>query len=233
MVILTPSVKLVSVTPDAEQTMAYIARVSNPKNQDNPNYAGLLRYCIEHEHWSVFEQAYMTLEIETSLAIATQILRHRSFTFQQFSQRYADASLLSMEIPIPDLRRQDTKNRQNSIDDLDHDTKIRLQTQISAHFHHAKVLYDTLLQNGVAKECARAVLPQNTMTRIYMTGSVRSWATYIRLRSANGTQKEHMDVANLCKCIFICQFPSVSEALGWTRHEDCPECQDAHSITIE
>lgn len=233
MVILTPSVKLVSVTPDAEQTMAYIARVSNPKNQDNPNYARLLQYCIEHEHWSVFEQAYMTLEIETSLAIATQILRHRSFTYQQYSMRYSDASLLSMEIPIPDLRRQDTKNRQNSIDDLDRDTKVRLQSQISAHFHHAKVLYDTLLKNGVAKECARAVLPQNTLTRMYMTGSVRSWIHYISLREKNGTQQEHMDVANLCKCIFICQFPSVSEALGWTRHEDCPECQDAHSITIE
>lgn len=233
MVILTPSVKLVSVTPDAEKTMAYVARVSNPKNQDNPNYARLLQYCIEHEHWSVFEQAYMTLEIETSLAIATQILRHRSFTFQQFSQRYADTSLLSMEIPIPDLRRQDTKNRQNSIDDLDQETKLRLQTQVSAHFHHAKVLYDTLLKNGVAKECARAVLPQNTMTRLYMTGSVRSWIHYISLREKNGTQQEHMDVANLCKCIFICQFPSVAEALGWVRHKDCPECQDAHSITIE
>ena len=233
MVILTPSVKLVSVTPDAEQTMSYVARVSNPNNQTNPNYAGLLKYCIEHEHWSVFEQAYMTLEIETSLAIATQILRHRSFTFQQFSQRYADASLLSMEIPIPDLRRQDTKNRQNSIDDIDNDTKIRLQTQISAHFHHAKTLYDTLLKNGVAKECARAVLPQATMTRIYMTGSVRSWIHYINLRSAHGTQQEHMDVANLCKCVFICQFPTVSQALGWTREEDCPDCQDAHSITIE
>ena len=233
MVILTPSVKLVSVTPDAEKTMAYVARVSNPKNQDNPNYARLLQYCIEHEHWSVFEQAYMTLEIETSLAIATQILRHRSFTFQQFSQRYADTSLLSMEIPIPDLRRQDTKNRQNSIDDLDNDTKLRLQTQISAHFHHAKVLYDTLLKNGIAKECARAVLPQNTMTRIYMTGSVRSWIHYINLRSAHGTQKEHMDVANLCKCVFTCQFPVVSEALGWIRSDECPTCQDAKSIIIE
>jgi thymidylate synthase (FAD) len=233
MVILTPSVKVVSVTPDAEKTMAYVARVSNPNNQDNPNFSGLLRYCIQHEHWSVFEQAYMTLEIETSLAIATQILRHRSFTFQQFSQRYADASLLSMEIPIPDLRRQDTKNRQNSTDDLDQEAKIRLQTQISAHFHHAKVLYDTLLQNGVAKECARAVLPQNTMTRIYMTGSVRSWIHYISLRGSNGTQKEHMDVANLCKCVFICQFPTVSEALGWVRTEECPTCQDAKSIIIE
>jgi thymidylate synthase (FAD) len=233
MVILTPSVKLVSVTPDAEKTMAYIARVSNPNNQMNPNYAGLLKYCIEHQHWSVFEQAHMSLEIETSLSIATQILRHRSFTFQQFSQRYADASLLSMEIPIPDLRRQDTKNRQNSIDDIDHDLKIRLQSQISAHFHQAKVLYDTLLKNGVAKECARGVLPQATMTRLYMTGNIRSWITYIQLREKNGTQKEHMDVANLCKCIFICQFPTVSEALGWTRTEECPECQDAHSITIE
>lgn len=199
-----------------QEVISYIARVSNPNNQLNfDTAAGLLKYCIKHEHWSIFEHAHMTLEINTTLDIATQILRHRSFTFQQFSQRYADTSLLAENIPVPDLRRQDTKNRQNSIDDLDHETKIRLQTQISAHFRAAKVLYDTLLANGIAKECARKVLPQNTQTRIYMTGNVRSWIHYINLRSANGTQLEHQQVALECKKIFIEKFPAISEALGW------------------
>lgn len=227
------TVKLISVTPDAEQTMAYIARVSNPANQDNENYAGLLRYCINHNHWSVFEQATMTLEIETTRGIAAQILRHRSFTFQEFSQRYADTNLLSEHIPTPELRRQDTKNRQNSTDDLDGYLKLVLEGEIQEHFARARLLYDRLLSQGVAKECARFVLPLATPTRIYMTGSCRSWIHYINLRSANGTQKEHMDIAEACKCVFICQFPTVAEALGWQRSEECPECVDAPSITIE
>jgi len=225
--------KLISVTPDAEKTMAYVARVSNPANQDNQNYAKLLAYCIKHNHWSVFEQSFMTLEIETSRGIAAQILRHRSFTFQEFSQRYADTSLLTDHIPIPRLRRQDTKNRQNSIDDIPEYMKLKLEGEISEHFAFAKGLYNRLLEYGVAKECARFVLPLATPTRIYMTGSCRSWIHYINLRTANGTQKEHMDIAEACKCIFMCQFPSVSEALGWTRSQDCPECNDAPSITIE
>ncbi len=208
------TVKLISITPDAEQTMAYIARVSNPANQDNENYSKLLAYCIKHNHWSVFEQSSMTLEIETTRGIAAQILRHRSFTFQEFSQRYADSSLLG-EIPVPELRRQDTKNRQNSIDDLSDDMKRDLWLKINDHFQEAMQLYKELLDKGVAKECARFVLPLATPTRIYMTGSCRSWIHYINLRSAHGTQKEHMDIALACRDVFKQQFPSVAEALEW------------------
>jgi thymidylate synthase (FAD) len=195
--------------------MAYIARVSNPSNQENPNYAKLLGYCIKHNHWSVFEQSFMTLEIETNRGIAAQILRHRSFTYQEFSQRYADTNLLSDVIPIPELRRQDTKNRQNSIDDLADGLKMDLYAKIREHFDNAQKLYDELLEAEVAKECARFVLPLATPTKIYMSGSCRSWIHYINLRSANGTQKEHMDIALECKKIFTEVFPSVSEALEW------------------
>jgi len=209
------NVKLISVTPDAEKTMAYVARVSNPSNQDNENYAGLLRYCIKHNHWSVFEQAHMTLEIETSRGIAAQILRHRSFTFQEFSQRYADTNLLAEDIPIPELRRQDTKNRQNSTDDLEEEKVFVMNKMIQDLFRDAQDVYNFLLTQGVAKECARFVLPLATPTRIYMTGSVRSWAHYINLRSANGTQKEHMLIAEQCREVFKEQFPTVAEALEW------------------
>ena len=205
---------LVSVTPDAEKTMGYVARVSNPNNQENPKVEGLLKYCIKHGHWSVFEQAFMTLEINTTRAIGAQILRHRSFTYQEFSQRYADAGMLG-DIPIPDLRRQDSKNRQNSIDDIDPMTKAKFEGKIEEHFYAAQHLYNELLEAGIAKECARAVLPLNTPTRLYMTGSVRSWIHYITLRSANGTQKEHMDLALSAKEIFIEQFPAVAEAMEW------------------
>ena len=209
------SVKLISVTPDAEQTMAYVARVSNPKNQENPNYAKLLGYCIKHNHWSVFEQAFMTLEIETTRGLAAQILRHRSFTYQEWSQRYADSSMLAEQIPMFDLRRQDTKNRQNSIDDIDDFVKQEYEIKIRRHFDEAMVLYQSMLDMGIAKECARFVLPLATPTRMYMSGSVRSWIHYITLRSANGTQKEHMDIAEACKKIFVEQFPTCAEALEW------------------
>ena len=212
-------VKLISVTPDAEKHMGYVARVSNPSNQENPKVAGLLSYCIKHQHWSVFEQAFMTLEIETTRGLAAQILRHRSFTYQEFSQRYADSSLLGDTIQLPDLRRQDTKNRQNSIDDVDPFLKQELEITIKRHFESAMDIYKHMLEMGIAKECARFVLPLATPTRLYMTGSVRSWIHYIELRSAHGTQKEHMDIANECKCIFAGQFPIVAEALGWTSHE--------------
>ena len=208
------TVKLVSITPDAEKTMAHIARVSNPNNQDNEKFAGLLKYCIKHNHWSVFEQSSMTLEIETTRAIAAQILRHRSFTFQEFSQRYADSTQLGT-IPVPKLRKQDLKNRQNSTDDLDEFVKQKLELQMKTLFDSATALYQQMLEEGVAKECARMVLPLCTPTRIYMTGSCRSWIHYIELRSANGTQKEHMDIAQACKTVFIEQFPIVSEALEW------------------
>ena len=212
------NVKLISVTPDAENNIAYCARVSNPNNQENEKIAGLLKYCINHKHWSIFEQAFMTLEIETTRGLAAQILRHRSFTYQEFSQRYADSSLLAEQIPMFDLRRQDTKNRQNSIDDIDPFTKQEFEIQIQRHFASAMDLYQAMLDKGIAKECARFVLPLATPTKIYMSGSVRSWIHYIDLRSANGTQKEHMDIANECKCIFAGQFPVIAEALGWTEH---------------
>jgi len=209
------NVKLVTVTPDAEKTMGYVARVSNPNNQDNPKVAGLLGYCIKHGHWSVFEQAHMTVEIETTRGLAAQILRHRSFTYQEFSQRYADSSLLGDTIPLPELRSQDTKNRQNSIDDVDPFVNQDFQLKMQRHFLDGMKLYKEMLDAGIAKECARFVLPLATPTRLYMTGSVRSWIHYIDLRSAHGTQKEHMDIANECKCIFAGQFPIVAEALEW------------------
>ena len=209
------NVSLVSVSPDAEKHMAYCARVSNPNNQNNDNYAGLLRYCIKHQHWSIFEQAFMTLEINTTRGLAAQILRHRSFTFQEFSQRYADTNLLDTNIPLPELRRQDTKNRQNSIDDIPEEQSKMLLGRIQNYFNEGLDLYNELLREGIAKECARFVLPLATPTRIYMSGSVRSWVHYIDLRSGHGTQKEHMDIANACKTIFTEQFPTVSAALEW------------------
>tara|TARA_B100001093_G_C26847645_1_gene1023645 strand:- start:841 stop:1479 length:639 start_codon:yes stop_codon:yes gene_type:complete len=210
------NVKLLTVTPDAEKTMGYVARVSNPNNQDNPKVAGLLGYCIKHGHWSVFEQAHMTVEINTTRGLAAQILRHRSFTYQEFSQRYADSSLLADEIPLPELRRQDTKNRQNSTDDMDDRKVNHYNKKMQQHFKQGMQLYQNMLKDGVAKECARFVLPLATPTRLFMTGSVRSWIHYIELRSGHGTQKEHMDIANACKDVFRTQFPIVSEALGWT-----------------
>ena len=208
-------IKLVSVTPDAEKTMAYVARVSNPKNQDNEKFAGLLRYCIQHGHWSVFEQAHMTVEINTTRGLAAQILRHRSFTYQEFSQRYADVSYLREHIPLPELRRQDTKNRQNSIDDIDSKIVEKYNKKMRAQFDASIDLYKEMLHDGIAKECARFVLPLATPTRLYMTGSVRSWIHYIDLRSAHGTQKEHMDLVENVRKIFIEQFPIVSQALDW------------------
>ena len=209
------NVKLVTVTPKAEELMGYVARVSNPKNQDNPKVAGLLGYCIKHGHWSVFEQAHMTLEINTTRGLAAQILRHRSFTYQEFSQRYADSSMLGDHIPVPELRRQDDKNRQNSIDDLDRFVVQDFELEMQKHFEDGMNLYKKMLDAGVAKECARFVLPLATPTRLYMTGSVRSWIHYINLRSAHGTQKEHMEIAEECRSIFSEQFPSVSQALEW------------------
>ena len=207
--------KLISVTPDAEQHIAYCARVSNPNNQDNEKFAGLLKYCIKNQHWSIFEHAFMSLEIETTRGLAAQVLRHRSFTFQEFSQRYSSTNLLSSEIELPELRRQDEKNRQNSIDDLDPDVVDKLERQMVTLFSSAYSLYNQMCNAGVAKECARFVLPLATPTRMYMTGSLRSWIHYIELRSANGTQKEHRDIALSCKEIFKKQFPIVAEALDW------------------
>ena len=209
------NVELLSITPDAEKTMAYIARVSNPKNQKNENYSRLLKYCIKNEHWSVFEQSCMTLQIETNRGIAAQILRHRSFTFQEFSQRYAETNLLGIDIPIPELRRQDLQNRQNSIDNIPKEIKIKFNQKIADLFKKSSDLYQEMLDDGIAKECARFILPLATPTRIYMTGSCRSWIHYIQLRTKVGTQKEHMDIAESCKKIFKENFPNVSEAMDW------------------
>ena len=208
-------IKLVSVTPDAEKHMAYVARVSNPQNQDNDQFSGLLKYCIKHGHWSVFEQAFMTVEINTTRGLAAQILRHRSFTYQEFSQRYADVSHIREDIPLPELRSQDTKNRQNSVDDVDSAIVEKYNNEMRKYFDQGIDLYKKMLRDGIAKECARFVLPLATPTRLYMSGSVRSWIHYIDLRSGHGTQKEHMDVAEGVRSIFCDQFPTVSEALEW------------------
>ena len=212
---MKPEVKVVSVTPNAEKTMAYVARVSNPQNQDNEKFAGLLSYCIKHGHWSVFEQAFMTVEINTTRGLAAQILRHRSFTYQEFSQRYQDVSHIREDIPLPALRSQDEKNRQNSVDDVDPVIVEKYNAKMRKHFDASIDLYKEMLHDGIAKECARFVLPLATPTRLYMTGSVRSWIHYIELRSAHGTQKEHMDLVENVRKVFKEQFPTVSEALGW------------------
>ena len=206
------NLSLITVTPDAEKHIAYCARVSNPKNQDNESIAGLLKYCIKHQHWSIFEQAFMTLEIETTRGLAAQILRHRSFTYQEFSQRYAESTALG-DIELPELRRQDDKNRQNSIDDLDPKVVDKLNRQMNTLFSSAYSLYNQMLEAGVAKECARFVLPLATPTRLYMSGTVRSWLHYIELRSGHGTQKEHKEIANECKSIFSEQFPTIASAM--------------------
>ena len=215
MTTMDTQIKLVSVTPDAEKTMGYVARVSNPENQDNPKVAGLLSYCIRHGHWSVFEQAHMTVEINTTRGLAAQILRHRSFTYQEFSQRYQDVSHIREDIPLPELRSQDEKNRQNSIDDVDPAVVKRFNKEMRDHFDKSIDLYKSMLHAGIAKECARFVLPLATPTRLYMTGSVRSWIHYIELRSAHGTQKEHMELVENVRKVFIEQFPLVSQALDW------------------
>jgi len=213
------NVKLISFTPDAEKQIAYCARVSNPKNQDSSNISKLLKYCIDHKHWSIFEMATLNLEINTTRGLAAQILRHRSFSFQEFSQRYADTTLLTEEIPTFELRNQDNKNRQNSIDNIDQEILVKWNSKIREHFAKSKAIYDGMIKDGIAKECARFVLPLATPTRLYMNGSLRSWITYIALREKNGTQKEHMIIAKECKKIFCEQFPIISEALGGFNQE--------------
>lgn len=216
---MNQTVKLVSFTPDAEKTIAYCARVSNPNGQTNDNISKLIKYCIDHKHWSIFEMAHLTLEINTTRGLAAQILRHRSFNFQEFSQRYADTTLLAEDIPLFELRRQDTKNRQNSINDIDQELIVKWNTKIREHFARSKSLYDGMIKDGIAKECARFILPLATPTRLYMNGNIRSWITYIALREKNGTQKEHIDIAKQCKAIFCEQFPIVGDACGGPNDE--------------
>lgn len=214
--------KLVWATPDAEQLIVYMARVSAPKNQTkNDTASKLLKYLIQHKHWSPFEMANMAIEIETTRAISAQILRHRSFAFQEFSQRYADTNELGSAV-LPHLRRQDFKNRQNSIDDLTPDEIGNYYRRISQLFEDAEHLYSEMVSNGVAKECARNVLPLATKTRLYMNGTLRSWLHFIDLRTGPETQMEHRQIAEECKKIFTEQFPVISEAM-WGKPE--PETQ--------
>ena len=203
------SAQLVWVTPNAEKLIGKIARVSNPNNEDNPNVEKLIRYLIKHKHWSPFEMASMCVEIKTTRAIAAQILRHRSFSFQEFSQRYAVAT----DVEIPELRRQDLKNRQNSTNDLDPDIAKLFDRKIDEHFNQAQDLYQQLLDRGVAKECARGVLPLNTVTRLYMSGTLRSWLHYVDLRGDNGTQKEHMTIARSIGELLDSQVPTIARAM--------------------
>lgn len=206
------TVRLISATPEAEDLIAYCARVSNPTNQDNPEYEKLIKYLIKHNHWSPFELAHVVMEVNTTRAIAAQILRHRSFSFQEFSQRYADVSLMSFARP-PHLRRQDTKNRQNSIDDLSSDKTAALYRQISHLYAQSEDLYRELVSSGVAKECAREVLPLGTPTRLLMAGSVRSWLHYIDLRRSNGTQLEHQQIARDAEAVLRGVVPAVCCAM--------------------
>ena len=205
------SVKLISITPNAESIISYCARVSSP-HQDNPDYEKLIKYLITHKHWSPFEMAHMTLEIETSRAIAQQILRHRSFSFQEFSQRYAEA----VDHITYEARRQDVKNRQNSIDDMSQETKDWFKEIQEILWKDAKRYYDKAIQLGIAKEQARFILPLGTKTRLYMSGSLRSWIHYLEIRSGPETQKEHRDIALGARKLFIEQFPAVAKALGWS-----------------
>lgn len=206
------SVQLVHATPNGDDLIAYMARVSNPNNQNNTETsARLIKYLIKHKHWSPFEMVNMCVEINTTRSIAAQILRHRSFSFQEFSQRYA---AVTDNPVIPDLRRQDTKNRQNSIDDLDPFVKQELQLKAQFVFDQAQLLYDEMLGAGVAKECAREVLPLATPTRLYMNGTLRSWIHYCDLRCEKGTQKEHRDIADQCRMQIDSCFPLVSKALS-------------------
>ena len=207
------NVKLIWVTPDAEKRIVKMARVSNPRNEDNwetgPN---LLRYCLKHKHFSIFEMANMCVEIETTRAISPQILRHRSFSFQEFSQRYADTNELGSAV-IPHLRRQDSKNSQNSIDDLSPELIASYYRRISQLCEDAEHLYREMISNGVAKECARSILPLSTQTRLFMNGTLRSWIHYLQLRTDNGTQLEHQQIAQRIKQIFCDQFPVIGQAV--------------------
>lgn len=213
---MTHKAKLIAVTPEAESIITYCARVSSPQNQDNLDTAPkLLSYCIKNKHWSIFEMANMVVEINTTRSISAQFIRHKSISVQEFSQRYADTTLLGAAA-MPHLRRQDVKNRQNSIDDLNAETIQKYYRRISNLFEDSEHLYQEMLSDGVAKECARDILPLATPTRIYANGNLRSWITYIALREKNGTQLEHQKIARSIKEIFCSEFPNIAEALGTT-----------------
>ncbi len=208
-----PTIAIDGQTPTPEGLIAYCARVSSPK-QDNPSYANLLKYCIKHRHWSIFEMVDMTVEILTSRAIAQQILRHRSFCFQEFSQRYAKVQEMERYTP----RRQDMKNRQNSIEDLDPKTVEWFMSAQDEIQNLGMKHYNQALEKGIAKESARFLLPLSTQTRLYMKGSIRSWIHYLEVRTDPGTQKEHRQIALSILEIFKARFPITSEALAWDEH---------------
>lgn len=208
---MTHQVSLVHITPDAEDLIAYMARVSNPSNQNNTQTsAKLIKYLIDHQHWSPFEMVNMCVCIETTRSIAAQLLRHRSFSFQEFSQRYAK---VEKQASIPELRRQDTKNRQNSIDDLDEVLKKHFQFRIEFLYSDCYGLYKDLVDAGVAKECAREVLPMAAPTKLYINGTIRSWLHYCDLRTSNGTQKEHAQIAGQVQDLLYLHLPAVSDAM--------------------
>ncbi len=204
------SVKLIWITPNAEKLIAYMARVSNPKNQNNEKITGLLKYCIRNGHWSIFEMCNMCIEIQTTRAISAQILRHRSFSFQEFSQRYAE---VEDKPDYFDLRRQDLKNRQNSIDDITEETKKKLYNSIRMTLVDIDRCYNALLNDGVAKECARMILPMCSPTKLYMNGNIRSWITYLKVRCDPSTQKEHRDIALQIKEIIKKELPIIYDAI--------------------
>jgi len=204
-------VRLVWITPEAENVIAYCARVSNPANQNNPDIEKLLKYCVREKHWSIFEMANACFEIETSRAITAQIARHRSFTFQEFSQRYAQVQ----HVEAAPVRRQDAKNRQSSIDDLSDDVKAWWNAEYASLVERASELYGEAVAKGIAKECARMVLPMATRSRMYMNGTIRSWIHYLELRTSPGTQKEHRDVAFKVRDALTEQMPVIAKAMGW------------------
>jgi len=212
---MTHQVSLIHITPNAEELISYMARVSNPSNQTNTETSPrLIRYLIEHQHWSPFEMVNMCVSIETTRSIAAQILRHRSFSFQEFSQRYAQVTEVAQ---VPELRRQDTKNRQNSIDDLDEDKKKFFDAKIGHLYSECYRVYQDLLDAGVAKECAREVLPMSAPTKLYMNGTIRSWLHYCDLRTSNGTQKEHALIASQVQDLLYFHLPNVSEGM-WNKN---------------
>ena len=207
---MTHTAKLVHITPNAEELIAYMARVSNPSNQSNTETSSkLIRYLIKHKHWSPFEMVNMCVEINTTRSIAAQILRHRSFSFQEFSQRYAPVTEMA---EIPQLRTQDLKNRQNSIDNLDSKVDEEFQFKIAKHFVDGYRLYGEMIDAGIAKECAREVLPLAAPTKLYMNGTIRSWLHYCDLRTSNGTQKEHAIIAGQIQDLLYQHLPNVMEA---------------------
>ena len=204
------NVELIHVTPDAESLIAYMARVSNPNAKQGDPSAKLIKYLIDHKHWSPFEMVNMCVQIETTRSVAAQILRHRSFSFQEFSQRYAQVVLPTN---IPHLRRQDLKNKQNSTDDLPQATVDEFNVKIDSLFELSQHLYQEMLTAGVAKECARDILPLASRTKLYMNGTLRSWLHYTDLRCANGTQLEHKSIADQVKLLIQQQFPTVYSAM--------------------